>query len=361
MPGEPKPPEPRSTTDVLNLLSNTLLPDGPFEQGLLRSFKEAQSSLLLTRSKTVESLPIRHQQIFAYDTDSEVNTILMQELFNQKIEIIKSERPVILLDVQELATEKMESGDQGGITYDDLIYSLSQSLSSCVSLKKEEELYPIVKPRYIPDKEKILSKKISIPYDSTNAELAFVWGKTDSSGPEFKAFDSLMLLLSDGNFQRKTSVLIPETIVKAENRYGSPWVPKLTGGQLQELSTYEISRTVSKTREALNLQDKNQVRVVIRPFGSGKTRMLTELKGKLEQEGIPEATFIIGTQTIDEQTEAFDGNVIFVDEAVNLDITQLVNQTKKGSIIVLFFPTKEAVSKKMFETQWPSGSYSLIE
>jgi len=361
MSGDPKPPEPRSTIDVLSLLRNTLFPDGPFEQGLLHSFKEAQSNLLFVRSQAGESLPIRYQQIFAYNTDSEVNTKLMQELFYQKVEIIRSERPVILLDVQKLAKEKMKSGDHGSITHNDLIYSLSESLASCVNLKKEEELYPIVKPRYISDGEKKLSKKISIPNDPTNAELAFIWGDTDSSGPEFKAFDSLMLLLSDGNFQRKTNVLVPETIVKAENRYGSPWVGKFSGEQLEELDSENISQTVAKTRRSLNPSDKNIVRVVVRPFGTGKTRMLTELKGKLGQEGIPEATFINGAQAVDEQRQAFDGNVVFVDEAVNLDLTELVRQVKKESIIVLFFPTRESVNQKMPETQWPSGSYSLIE
>ncbi len=361
MAGDPKPPEPRSTIDVLNLLRSTLLPDGPFEQGLLHSFKEAQSNLLLARSKTGESLPIRHQQIFAYDTDSKANTKLMQELFYQKVEIIRLERPVILLDVQELAKEKVKTGDQGGITHDDLIYSLSQSLASCVNLKKEEESYPVIKPHYVPEKEKHLTKKIHIPNDLTDAELAFIWGETNPIGPEFKSFDSLMLLLSDGNFQRRTNVLIPETIVNAENRYGSPWVGKLSGAQLEELDSEKISQTVAKTRKALDSADTNKIRVIIRPFGTGKTRMLKELEGKLSQEGIPEAAFIDGTQSIDEQKYAFEGNVIFVDEAVNLDLSQLIQQIKNGSIVILFYPTREAVKQKMPESLWPDNSYTIIE
>ena len=44
----------------------------------------------------------------------------MRQLFEQKINIIRTERPVVLLNVQELAEEKIKSGEIGGITFEDL-------------------------------------------------------------------------------------------------------------------------------------------------------------------------------------------------------------------------------------------------
>ena len=286
----------------------------------------------------------------------------MRQLFEQKINIIRTERPVVLLNVQELAEEKIKSGEIGGITFEDLRYSISHSLTECSTAKHDERgLYPVISSLYIQDGKKDLKNRIDIPADDTNAELAFIYGETSATGPEFTAFDSFMLLLSDGNFQRKTNILIPKAVVEAEDHYGSPWVGKLKGQQLKELDAEDISRTVAWTRRALNPEDENKIRVVIRPFGTGKTKMLRGLEEKLLKEGVPETTFIDGTQPMDEQKKAFEGNVILVDEAANLDVSQIRGQTKDDSIIVLFYPSRAAVIQKMQESGISEGSYTVIE
>jgi len=363
MPGDPTPPlEPRSTSDVLSLLRTTLSIDGPFHKNLLTSFDQAQSRLLLTRMKGGESLPIEYQQIFAYDPESLENTQLMSQLFEQKINYARSERPVILLNVKEFAEEKIKSGDVGGVSYEDLQYSLSHYLIGCRAASNNEDgLYPVITPHYIPDDEKNHVKRVSIPNDDTNAEFAFIYGETTTSGPEFKALDSFLLGLSDGNFQLKTSILIPKAIVERDYGYGSPWVPKLAGTQLRDLDSGEISRTVAWTRRALNPEDENRIRVVIRPFGTGKTKMLKGLEEKLIKEGVPETTFIDGAQPMDEQKKAFEGSVILVDEAANLNVSQIRGQTKDDSIIVLFYPSRAAVIQKMQESGISEGSYTVIE
>ena len=96
----------------------------------------------------------------------------MRQLFEQKINIIRTERPVVLLNVQELAEEKIKSGEIGGITFEDLRYSISHSLTECSTAKHDERgLYPVISSLYIQDGKKDLKNRIDIPADDTNAEL----------------------------------------------------------------------------------------------------------------------------------------------------------------------------------------------
>lgn len=356
--GDPTPHEHRSTNDTLNILRSILYPDGPFHERLLSSFRQAQNELILQRINTGETLPIKYQQIFDYDPQTSNGLSLMQELFNRKLELIRSERPVILVNIKQLAQEKNHLIGKADITYEDLLSSVSSALSTIKQYKKNENgLFPAISARFIPIDEREDYYHF-FPDTKVNAELAFIWGDTGQSGSELNAFEALMLRLSDSQYKGTISILLPKTATEVQ-RFGSLWVPKLRGEQLSELNPNEISLTVSRTWSALNKSDPNKIRVVIRPYGTGKTRMLEELREKLATEGISEVTFINGAEGLVDM-QALNGSVIFVDEAANLDIFELTKKIKGDSRIILFYPTEDSVKEKMPESKWPRGSYTLI-
>ena len=353
----------RPTQEVLKILKNTLALNGPFSRRVLSSFTQAQSAQLLARMNEGESLPIKYQKVFPYDPEIDSNKELMRQLFEQKILAERSKGSVVLMDIPAITMEKQHNGDDTLLTPVDLRQTLFDALKSCNGLNKgSDDLFPIVSAHFVPKEKHTLHKiDFSNQYgDSVAARPAFMWGDTEKWSSEFTAFDALMLSLADSDYQPFTSILIPQEALKVgAGGYGSPWVTKLLGDQLRELSDRDILRTIAKTKEALVTQTQATVRVVVRPFGTGKTKMLQELRRTMEDEGVPEVTFINGAEAIEEQNGAFAGRVIFVDEAANLDPKNIVRQTGPQSVVVLYYPSEGAVKTKMPVSQWPEGSYSL--
>ena len=358
--------EPRSAQEVQRLVMDVLTYEGPFHKRLLSDFTQVQSQFLLTsiddddddddelRSKGTD-------QLFIYDDNSHANQELMNNLFNKKLEDKRIERPVILLKVEEVAKEKKRSGDLTPISFNDLIYLLKISVEDVKNCSRDAEgLFPIntvkwAKTKHIPHSESIFHYE----YDA-DVELAFEWGETAATGNEFSAFDSLLLGLSDSQYINRSSVLIPKSGVEIDkNRYGSPWLTKLSRLQLRALNPDEINRTLVQAHLLVDADLQNsRVRALVRPHGTGKTKMLQALERELQTQGVSEVVFINGADPdLSSLVNNPNAKIVFVDEAANLNAEDVVNNTQDDCIIVFFYPSKEAVTERLPPDKWPPGSY----
>jgi len=287
-----------------------------------------------------------------FDEENPAEVQAARKVFDSAIGQLRQKYPVVLLDFAKLYTATQARGvhtfDLNDISrFHDLILlppvsSPPYPLFTVTELPQKEEKEYVVSEGFNAD-----IRRLSDQY-SRDVVIAINYGTSEEVDREYAdRVDDLVFLLVDRrhNIHARLLPLISNQQSRAVLRnYRSPWVYQINSSRIIDLTPEAPVRLAQTIGQALDPTAPEKIRVVISPYGSGKTYLLNQLAAKK----LPGIGHISGAQPLTEQADALTNQVIFVDEATVFtgdDMRILLAEADKGKVIVLFYPHQEALIK----------------
>ncbi len=331
-----------------------------FVSGLKRSLIEVQ-----LKTKALNPADVSFGQVFELNNQgSPIEQKTMQALWSQRITQMRTQMPVLLFDLHALSKQKGRP-----LKIEDIFAALISSLNitgdnsiRSISLKKNQGFYPIYVINKLgkrsdytgsADVEKLMGE-ISVANKQKNLDtgVAVVYPEHQNSDVDMFIYMFAEPQLSQlRDARRNLAIFITRSALdESQKQYASPWFSKVNYTQVKALNPLKIIDLSKQFYDALDPNNPYLIRFLVAEYGSGKSFTIIKL---LEQR-IPGVTYIDGIRRFADQKKALNGQLIFVDEPVNFNATDLkeimiaIKQAQGNKVAIFLVPNIE-VRKKIVE------------